>query len=408
MTGLAPAIVLGVDTPIGLSIVRQLGQHGVPVHLVGKSARSISARSRWVRSFTVRPPGPLADWLPAFALNLAAGAIFAISETTLIELADLAPILGGAHVLTPRQPALGIVLDKIETLARARAFGIETPESWQPDVTEDFAGKAATLRYPVVAKWRDPNVSKPLLNDAGLEFHKAEYAADAVALLALLDRYRTIGLWPMIQSYCPGHGLGQMLYMENGRATLRFQHRRIHEWPPEGGVSTFCTAEPLDLHAAQMAKSEALLASIDWDGPAMVEYRYDPQTGRYVLMEINGRFWGSMPLAHVCGADFAWEAYRRRVLGDGSEMPLPGSNIRARYMLPETRRLLRVLFDRDAIVDPYFKARPLRDLAAYLLGFFDPRMRYFVFSLADPGPFFRDMQSGLIKIASLGKRLLKR
>jgi len=229
-----------------------------------------------------------------------------------------------------------------------------------------------------------------------------------VALLALLDRYRTIGLWPMIQSYCPGHGLGQMLYMENGRATLRFQHRRIHEWPPEGGVSTFCTAEPLDLHAAQMAKSEALLASIDWDGPAMVEYRYDPQTGRYVLMEINGRFWGSMPLAHVCGADFAWEAYRRRVLGEGSEMPLPGSNIRARYMLPETRRLLRVLFDRDAIVDPYFKVRPLRDLTAYLLGFFDPRMRYFVFSLADPGPFFRDMQSGLIKIASLGKRLLKR
>lgn len=408
MTEFAPAIVLGVDTPIGLSVVRQLGKHGVPVHLVGKSAQSISARSRWVRGFTVRPPGPLKDWLPDLALSIAAGAIFAISETTLIELASLTPVLGGAMVLTPRQPALGIVLDKIATLEHAKRVGIDTPDNWQPDTSDDFAAKVATLRYPIVAKWRDPNISKPLLEAAGLDFAKAEYAGDAPALLKLLDRYRPIGIWPMIQSYCSGHGLGQMLYMEDGKATLRFQHRRIHEWPPEGGTSTFCTAEPLDLHTAQMAKSEALLAAIGWDGPAMVEYRYDPATGAYVLMEINGRFWGSMPLAHASGADFAWEGYRRRLLGDHSAPPLPSGTIRARYMLPETRRLLRILFGRKAIADPYFRARPLRDLASYIFGFLDPRMRYFVFSVADPGPFLRDMASGFIKLGSMGKRLLKR
>ena len=402
------AIILGGDTPIGLSVVRELGQQGVPVHLVGKSPLSISARSRWVRGFTIRPPGPLIDWLPGLALELAASAIFAISEATLIELSTLAPILGGARVLTPRQPMLGIVLDKMTTLARARAIGIDVPDNWQPEALDDFTAKAAAMRYPVVAKWRDPNVSRPLLDAACLPFHKAEYVGDADALLALLERHRPIGLWPMVQGYCPGHGLGQMLYMEDGKATLRFQHRRLHEWPPEGGVSTFCTAEPLSLHRAQMARSEALLASIGWEGPAMVEYRYDPATGSYVLMEINGRFWGSMPLAHASGADFAWEAYRRRILGERSDAPQPRVGVRARYMLPETRRLFRVLFGRKAIADPYYKARPLRDLVSYLLGFLDPRMRYFVFSIVDPGPFLRDMLSGLIKLASMGKRLIGR
>src|SRR3546814_4665760 len=61
-----------------------------------------------------------------------------------------------------------------------------------------------------------------------------------------------------------GVGLGQMLHMEGARATLRFQHRRLHEWPPEGGVSTLCRAEPMDRHATQMALSEKLLRALDW------------------------------------------------------------------------------------------------------------------------------------------------
>ena len=36
----------------------------------------------------------------------------------------------------------------------------------------------------------------------------------------------------------------------------------------------------------------------------MVEYRHDPSTGRCCLMEINGRFWGSLQLAIDAGVDF--------------------------------------------------------------------------------------------------------
>jgi predicted ATP-grasp superfamily ATP-dependent carboligase len=399
MTFHPPAIVLGIDTAIGVTVIRELGAHGVPVHAIGRTASAVGRASRYCTGFSVRPAGALADWLPELITQTGAKALLAISEGDLVALAQLPPVINGCSILTPRAGPLAIVLNKSETLSRAAALGIDVPISWQPVAGEDMALRARTLRYPVIAKWADPPAMADRLTAAGLPLVKAEYARSADALIALIARYAPIGMWPLIQSYCPGVGLGQMIHMEGGAATLRFQHRRLHEMPPEGGVSTLCESEPLRLHAAQMAKSEALLANIGWEGPAMVEYRYDPVAARYWLMEINGRFWGSMPLASHSGAEFAWESYRRAILGQTDLIQPQIKPRRARYMIPETKRLIQLLFKRGAIADPLFKPTPLKDLGQYLGGFFDRKMRYYLFQLSDPGPFFSDIKSVLIKAA---------
>lgn len=389
------AIVLGVDTPIGLTVIRELGSHGVRVHAIGRSANAIGKASKWATCFSVRPPGPLPEWLPALIGETGAGALLAVSEDDLMALADLPPVIEGCKILTPRRGPLDIVLNKSETLARATALGIDVPQSWQPIAADDFAVIAETLAYPLVLKWADPPAILATLADHAIEFVKAEHVANAFALLKALSAYAPIGAWPLVQSYCPGIGLGQMFHMQDGVATLMFQHRRIHEWPPEGGVSTVCATVPLDQHSEQRAKSEKLLASIGWEGPAMVEYRFDEKTGTYWLMEINGRFWGSLPLARHAGADFAWETYAR---GLGIETAQPDIRERhARYTIPETRRLIRV-FSRSAVIaDGPFKATPWRDLMSYISDFFDPGMRYFVWDRHDPGPFFADMKSVMQK-----------
>lgn len=402
MNGHPPAIVLGIDTPIGLSVVRELGRHGVPVHGVGRKVSAIGAASRYCHTSSVRPDGrPLREWLPDLISATGAKALLAISESDLIALAALDPVIHGCQILTPRLGPLNVVLDKTQTLARAQSMGIDIPVSWLPAPNDDFAARAAAFAYPIVAKWPDPPRVADRLEKAGLAFNKAEFIAGPVGLLALLDRYKPLGCWPLIQQYCPGDGVGQMIFMQNGAATLRFQHRRLHEWPPEGGASTYCQSEPHSAHAQQMALSEKLLRNIGWQGPAMVEYRHDRATGRYWLMEINGRFWGSLPLAAHAGACFAWEAYRRAVLGDMRPAAPYREGVRARYMIPETRRLIRVLLQRSKISDPYFKPRPVHDLASFIFGFLDPRMRYFVFSWRDPGPFVSDLTSAIRKALRL-------
>jgi hypothetical protein len=398
------AIVLGVDTPIGLTVVRELGGHGVRVHGIGNSGRSIGAASRFCSSFSLRAPRQTpSEWLPAIIAETKAKALFAISETDLVQLAALPEWIEGCRILTPRADPLAIVLDKQQTLARAAALGIDVPLSWLPQKEEIFAAKVAALTYPVVVKWPDPTRIVAKLATNNLEFEKAEFATNEAELMAILNRYAPLGEWPLVQDYCPGVGLGQMLYMAGGKATLRFQHRRMHEWPPEGGVSTLCRAEPAEFHEDAMQQSEALLAAIGWEGPAMVEYRHDPATGRNRLMEINGRFWGSLPLAWHCGAHFAWEAYRRSILGETDLLLSPRASLRARYMIPETRRLLRIIVSRCKITDPSFMPRPWRDFIDYVVGFVDPRMRYYVFKWHDPKPFLTDIFSVLRKAARLDK-----
>jgi predicted ATP-grasp superfamily ATP-dependent carboligase len=390
---LPPAIVLGIDSPIGLTVLRELGGHGVPVHAIGRSATALGRYSRYCSSFSQRPAGrPLAGWLPEVIAQTGAAALLAISESDLIELAELPETIAGCRILTPRGAKLDLVLDKQRTLQAAAALGFDLPTSWQPLHGEDFAAISAGLEYPVVLKWADASAALPLLEAQGIAFEKAEFSLNPAELSAVLTRYAPLQIWPLVQSYCPGKGLGQMLFMSDGKAVLRFQHRRLHEWPPEGGVSTLCKSEPLERHAAQMVLSEALLEELGWNGPAMVEYRFDPETGRYWLMEINGRFWGSQPLAWHCGVHFAWEAYRRSVLGQTDQIAAaPIRSLRARYMIPETRRLLRLLTSRRSIKDPQFQPRRWRDLARFLLGFLDPRMRYYVFSWRDPLPFVSDL-----------------
>ena len=63
-------------------------------------------------------------------------------------------------------------------------------------------------------------------------------------------------------------------------------------------------AESIALDTELVAQSEALLDQFGWQGVAMVEFKREETTGTPYLMEINGRFWGSLQLAISAGVDF--------------------------------------------------------------------------------------------------------
>jgi hypothetical protein len=107
-------------------------------------------------------------------------------------------------------------------------------------------------------------------------------------------------------------------------------------------------------------------------------------------MEINGRFWCSLPLAYHSGVPFAW--YTDAVLGLGARPePTPYRiGIRCRYMIPETRRILTLLRCRGRTQNRELSFSVLGEVLECIRQFFSPRSRYFVFTLRDPGPFRAD------------------
>ncbi len=389
-----PCIVLGLETQIGLAVVRELGRAGVPVIGIAHSAGAIGLRSRHLtQGLVVTQPRSEALLRTIRELGQAHGpcSLLAISEVNLSWLDQHRQELGAVKAALPGHDQLQWVLDKSRTLDAARRVGIAVPESHAPRSLDEALRLAPTLRYPQVLKWADPNAVAPLLRQHGLSLLKTEYVHDAAAWRAAMQRYAPLGCWPMAQSYCPGVGLGQFFYMHRGQAVRRFQHVRVAEWPPEGGYSSVCDAVPLDRHAELQALSIRLLQHIGWEGVAMVEYRWDPATDRAVLMEINGRFWGSFPLAVHAGAGFARLAHAAALGLPLPDLPPPASTLRCRMLSTELKRLVRIVAQPGRIADPMFVRRPGRELLRFVADFARPRVRYFVWSADDPRPWLRDL-----------------
>ncbi|HEX9931600.1 MAG TPA: carboxylate--amine ligase [Allosphingosinicella sp.] len=390
MTARPPVIVLGIDSPIGLTVVRELGAAGVGVHGVARDRRALGLYSRHLARGYLRD-GELCAQLLDIARTSGASLVMTVSmgDALAVRAAADDGRLPGLTPLLPPAAKLALVNDKAAICGVAERLGIPVPLTWQPTAADFDTAVPRDVGYPCILKWRDPEEAAAPLARLGLPLLKSEFAHDEAELRAALARYRPAGLWPLVQSYCPGTGLGQMFLMKDGRALMRFQHRRLHEWPPEGGVSTLCESIAPGEHRALMQKSEALLREIGWEGPAMVEYRHDAATGETALMEINGRFWGSLPLASHAGARFALGSYL--ALGLGYDLPeasyRPG--LRCRYMVPETRRLVRVTLGRKAIPDRRLAFSPAREVLRWLGGFLGGR--YYVFSLRDPLPFLADL-----------------
>jgi len=112
----------------------------------------------------------------------------------------------------------------------------------------------------------------------------------------------------------------------------------------------------------------------------MVEYRMNPPTGRFALMEVNGRFWGSLPLALHAGADFPMALVRCQSFGGCPELAPYRYPVRCRLLAGDTKWLIRVLWSRSG--------SPLGAIAVYLADF-RPSVKYYKWSWDDPGPAFR-------------------
>jgi hypothetical protein len=155
--------------------------------------------------------------------------------------------------------------------------------------------------------------------------------------------------------------------------------------PVTGGASSL--RESVALETDLLDQATRLLAAIDWTGLAMVEFRRSPG-GTAQLMEINGRVWGSLPLAARAGMDFPGRL--ADLLLDGpppGEAPLATDyriGVRARNLRLETAWIAAVLRGRRR--HPYLPWPGRRAAIGAMASLIDPRIGDDLLSLSDPGP----------------------
>jgi predicted ATP-grasp superfamily ATP-dependent carboligase len=226
------------------------------------------------------------------------------------------------------------VQDKRQVVLAAQQIGIPCPKTFMLDETENLHDVAQQLHYPVVLK---PRLSWLLRGDAWIS-GSVQYAYDAEDLKKKYLESHSLIPKPLIQERIAGEGRGVFLLVWNGELKAAFCHRRLREKPPWGGVSVYRESIPLDREMVD--ESYKLLQGFGWEGPAMVEFKVDSRDGSARLMEVNGRFWGSLQLALDAGLNFPLLSYR---LASGEDAPSQFDykvGVRSRWLLGDLDQLL--------------------------------------------------------------------
>jgi predicted ATP-grasp superfamily ATP-dependent carboligase/protein-tyrosine-phosphatase len=379
-------LVLGHDTRAFLSVVRSLGRAGIDVHVAWFEEGAPALRSRYVAQAHRIPayrPDTVAwkDGLAALMRRERFDLVIPCDDQRGLPLAaHRAELERWGRVALPSSEALDVVSDKLKTAELARSLGLPVPREAVVSERRELTAVRDRFSPPLILK---PARSYTL---ADLEARRlVRRAASWEAADVLLDQMLADG--PIaVQEFCPGQGIGVELLLSEGAPLMAFQHLRLHE-PLHGGGSSYRRGVPVSKELLDAALK--LLGALHYTGVAMVEFKRDAASGRWVLLEVNARFWGSLPLALASGANFPLALFQLLVEGrtefkEGFRVGLCARNLRA-----DARwHLVNLRADRS---DPTLNSRPwtsvlLETCASLLTG----RERTDTFTLDDPAPGFAE------------------
>lgn len=336
-------LVFGDDTRSFLAIVRSLGRAGHRVHAAPYDFRAPALASRYIEAIHYLPPflDDGAEWQAGVeALWAAEGFDLAIpcDERALLPLARHRRRFEavGRRLAIPDDGAIDVLYDKHRTRELARKLGVHVAPGRLLGADEDAAALVAEFGLPLAIKPR-ASYRLDLLHARG----RVSMARDVDQVAAALHR-----LAPgtaLVEGYAQGRGCGVSVLADRGEVVLAFEHHRVHDDLTLGG-SYYRRSAPLsqDLEAA----ARAIMGALDYTGVAMFEFRRNEATGAYVLLEVNARPWGSMPLALAAGADFP-ESWRRLLL-ETTSTPVRAyrTGLYGRNLVPDMRHVVLELQQR--------------------------------------------------------------
>jgi predicted ATP-grasp superfamily ATP-dependent carboligase len=298
-----PVLILGSVPRITIPIARSLHAHDVPVEVASFSAVEPPPWSRAVADFNRLPLSTEDDQSTALLESLTRliskrgyDMLIPANDTALAFISQHdARLRESLYVACPPARVVERILNKSLTLEVAHGAGIPTPSTYRISNSGELEALSSQLRFPLVAK--------PCDKSDEMDF-KVRYFQTYESLHQALAADKELGGKLLLQEFAQGDGVGIEVLIHHGEAVAIFQHRRLKEFPASGGVAAVALAEPLEPILVDQAL--ALLRALEWDGVAMVEFRYDRARHQSSLLEVNGRYWGTLALPIQAGLDFPW------------------------------------------------------------------------------------------------------
>lgn len=300
----------------GLSIIRELGRHGVPVTAID-CIRSIGTSSRYAEFY--KCPNP-AEQETEFIRCIYDAAKWADEKPVLIPTNDVWAMALARHKKELQDVALLCVADEavVDLLIDKISFNqwciqnrFPVPIIWTISESDIVPADA----FPIILK----PISRRKSSDKkeNIDIQKF-YDKNRIIILnskeELRDQISSLGVLSkkfFIQEFIPG--LSDQMYTIGVYADQShdvkgvFTGRKVRGYPADIGDCRLGQSQVLPDNLIDM--SIDLCKKIGYFGIAEIEFKKDNQFGEYKLIEINPRSWSWVGITPYCGVSLPWMAY---------------------------------------------------------------------------------------------------
>ena len=389
-----PAVfVLDGNQRTALAVVRSLGRRGIRV-MVGESTKqSLAGASRYCWKQVIYPsptddPERFSAEVSRITRENDIAVVLPMTDVTATIVLRHRSLLHDDALPFPSWESFDRLTNKCALAGHAASLGVSIPATICIGSREELSLALDRIDFPAVVK----SAHSKIWFQGAWVGTGVRYVRSRDELVAAVEETPWLGQAPVLIQQCiEGEGQGVFALYDHGRPLAWFAHRRVREKPPSGGVSVLSESIPL---LQQLREStDKLLSSVGWHGVAMAEFKVS-QDGRPYLIEVNGRFWGSLQLAVDSGVDFPYLLYR---LATGQQVePVTEFEIgrKCRWLFGDLDRLYLVMKGKQA----GGMATKLRAVAEFLR-LREPGMRYEVNRFDDMKPFLVELGNYIRAVA---------
>jgi predicted ATP-grasp superfamily ATP-dependent carboligase len=297
-------LILDGHSSAALAFARSAGKAGHWV-AVGANAGAFAAAqlSRYCKlSFSypisTEDPHGFCETVLDFVNRNAVDLVVPVTDWTLLPLSEYRERFKHiCKVALPSASSIEQVSDKYQTLQIAKSVGIRIPQTWLLESPGDLESLRGT-KFPLVVKdrfslrWRE---GRSVFGGVSYAYSREELEIQVSQRLMAAGNV-------LVQEFITGGGIGFSCFIANEEVRLPFQWKRVREVDPRGSASSCRESSSLDERIKN--DSSQLIRRIGFEGIAMVEYKKTAAQPYPVLMEINGRPWGSIALPIASGINY--------------------------------------------------------------------------------------------------------
>lgn len=295
-------LVIGEDTRSFLSVIRSLGRSNYDVDVVCFDRHSPSLKSRYIKhayffNYQSHCQQQWLDDLVSLVTENKYDLIVPCDERSIFPLHSNKSLFPhSCRLAIPNQDVITHLFDKNTT--KALAVTLDIPVA---------TGKILAIKQigyeGLVNEFGSNFVIKPTLSFIESNLSVRQKVAVITNDVQYQEYVKYIGDDDtyLVEKYFTGTGEGLSVLSFEGKIQDAFAHTRVNE-PREGGGSSYRKA--IDIDPSILEACAKLCSATQYTGVGMFEFKKNYANNSWILIEVNARFWGSLPLAIHAGIDF--------------------------------------------------------------------------------------------------------